>query len=113
MVRTEIKIKYMQYKLNEQDYRRLWFVATPQEIVAEFGARAHHLRHIYKIYARFEASQVSKKRKAMRAEEVGRKPDFVSKSEAEEIFNDALYEARSEHFKRMWEIIEEYENRWN
>ena len=112
-MRKDIEIKYMQYKLNEQDYKRLWFVATPQEIVSEFGERAHHLRHIYKIYARFEASKVSKKRKAVRAEEVAHKPDFVSKSEAEQIFNDALCEARSEHFKQMWQIIEEYENRWN
>lgn len=112
-MRQKLQIKYMQYKLNEQDYRRLWFVATPAEIVAEFGSRAHHQRHIYKIYQRFEASQVSKKRKALRAEEVAQKPDFISTNEAEEIFDNALHEARQEHFAKMWQIIKDYEDRWN
>ena len=103
----------MRYKLNEQDYRRLWLVATPKEIAAEFGDRAHHYRHIYKIFKRFEGSQVAADRKLLREEAAKVKPEFVSKDEAKQIFDTALDEARQEHFEQMWKIINNYENRWN
>lgn len=103
----------MKYKLNERDYQQLWLVATPMEIATEFGERAHHPRHIYKILQRFEASKVGKRRLALRKAIVECKPDFISRDEAKEIAQDEIADIRGDYFQRMWAIIENYENRWN
>ena len=105
--------KYMQYKLNESDYQQLWLVATPMEIAAEFGERAHHPRHIYKILQRFEASKVGKRRIALKKVLVECKPDFLSKNEAKDIAHDEIETMRRDYFRRMWKIVEDYEGRWN
>ena len=102
----------MKYKLNEQDYRNLWLVSTPHQISEEFGDRAHHPRHIYKIYKKIEASMVSRKQSELRKQFVEAKPNFISREEAAKMFREEMEDYRAEMFKRMWKIIKDYEERW-
>lgn len=103
----------MKYKLNEQDYRNLWLVSTPSEIAEEFGDRAHHPAHIYKVYQKVEASKVYREQKKLRKKFVEGKPDFISKDEAEKMFLEEMEDYRTEMFERMWKIIRDYEERWS
>lgn len=103
----------MRYKLKEQDYRNLWLVSTPQEIAMEFGDRAHHPRHIYKIYKKIEASRVSEEQRKIRMHFVEAKSDFISKDEADKMFREEIRDYRKDMFQKMWKIIRDYEERWN
>ena len=101
------------YKMDDTDYANLYLLATPREISNEFGVRAHHPSHIYKIFKRLGYDSEESKARRLKGQIVRERPDFISEAEAKELYEQETKVIRDEYFKRMWRIIYEHENRWN
>ena len=102
----------MKYRLSESDYRYLWLLATPEEIKSRFKDRAHSERQIYRIYEKFNLSQIKKSKTDLIEKICLKKPIYISDEEAEKEVSKQLLEVRKSAYEIITEKILKYEEKW-
>jgi hypothetical protein len=101
----------LKYKLTDKDYRRLWMVASPAQIVEEFGDRSHSTRTIYRILKKYGISGIGEIRKQLKTELLIQQP-LLEEYWITQKLKAKLEERRVKGFAEMWTKIEEFEARF-
>ena len=102
------------YSLTDEDYRRLWMVATPKQINLEFGSeRAKSARSIYRIYEKYRISGITEHRKDLMAQLQRKAGPTVSEAWLRHRLRREEEEERLKAFAEVWEKIHEYEEHFN
>ena len=101
------------YQLTEADYRLLWMVASPEEIIFEFGPdRTKSRRTIYRIYEKLNFSGIKHHRKQLKIQ-LERQQPLWSPSSINGHLRRQERSEREKAYAELWERIEAYEATFN
>ncbi len=101
------------YKLTDEDYRSLWMLATPVQIIDEFSEdRTLSVRSIYRRYEKLNLSGIKEHRKAFKAKLQLKKP-MVSEAYLNNELRKVEKAGREKAFAQIWEQIEAFEETFN
>ena len=104
-------IRINDYKLQKNDYLKLWFFLSPEEIKEEFGEWSHSPRHIRRMYQQV-ALRTHKKGKRDVIERFENE-QRLNQPESEVILNKEIEEVRKAIVSNIWRRIEENEQLWD
>lgn len=97
------------YKLQKGDYRLLWLLMTPEEIVSEFQERSVSARQIRRLF-----SNVSKRRtKILRKQMLQKLEEELPPHEnAKDLLTTEIKKQKQEALDSIWKTIREKEEQW-
>ncbi len=99
------------YRLQKNDYLKLWFWLTPEEIKKEFGYRAHSPRHIRRLYESDALSLITKAKQEI-IDEVDNK-ERLNQPEREIELPQEIEDKREMIVSQLWTRIKESEQSWD
>ena len=101
------------YKLTDEDYRSLWMLAAPVQIINEFSDdRTLSVRSIYRRYQKLNLSGIKEHRKAFKAKLQLEKP-MVSEAYLNTELRKIEQAGREKAFAQIWSQIEVFEETFN
>ena len=99
--------------MTDEDYRLLWMVASPPQIIEEFSEeRTRSTRTIYRIYEKYRISGIKEHRKRLKAQLQRSRPGWSDAFINHELQKQEAVQ-REKAFEELWEKIEDYEGTFN
>jgi len=95
----------MKYKLSLKDYKKLWLLMTPEEIVQEFGIYSQTPRQIRNYYSDYGVSKVKQARKELTEKIEGK---FPWEPSTMELLEQTLQELKAQAIDGVWKDIKEF-----